>query len=187
MKSGTLWHTACLLLLCTTSAFAQGIRVGFELPALTIEQVGELIIAGDDIEFIPWSTASLKDKTVYLQYMAARPSADRMNRHVNDALEAANFPEGSFESAALINLDDATFGASNLALRQIKKNKLKHPGAHIVADRHGKGLQTWQLETGQSAVGLVGKSGKVLFFKQGRLSEEELQQMLSLLQDQING
>lgn len=185
MKRLQMWLGILLVGLFHTATSAESIRTGSPLPALAIDDKGELVIKGEEVEFKPWSTEDLQGKIVYLQYMAGRPSADKKNRHVNDALEAEGFPQGSFSSTVLVNLDDVTFGASGFALKEMKKNKLKHPNAHLIADSEGKGLKTWGLEEENSAIGVIGKSGEVLFFKEGALSEEEVARVLSLLWEQI--
>lgn len=186
MKRLRLWLGILLIGFYHTASSAETIRTGSPLPALTIDDKGELVIKGEEVEFKPWSTTDLQGKVVYLQYMAGRRSADKMNSHVNDALEDEGFPQGSFSSTVLVNLDDVTFGASGFALKEMKKNKLKHPNAHLIADSEGKGLKTWGLKEEHSAIGIIGKSGEVLFFKEGALNEEEVAKILALLWDQIN-
>lgn len=175
---------ALTLLNCSPLA-AEALRVGQTLQPLEIDNKGELLIVDEEVEFKPWSSKGMENQVAYLQYMAARPSADKMNRHVNDALQAGGFAKGSFISTVIVNLDDVTFGASKWALKELKKNKLKHPDALIVADYEGKGRETWQLESGSSAVAVIARSGEVLFFKQGKLSEQERQTVLDLLRQQI--
>ena len=95
MKALTKLQTLLLLCCIHVVADAEPIRQGMVLPPLDIDDKGELVINGDDIEYQPWSTAELMDKVVVLQYMAARPSAQKMNRQFNDAFKAADFPRGS--------------------------------------------------------------------------------------------
>ncbi len=176
-----------IVLSCTLSANSVGdtIRKGGQLSALSIGDKGELVIVDEEVQFKPWSTAEFQDRVVFFQYMAARPSADKMNHHVNDALEVADFPEGSLLVTVVVNLDDVTFGASSWALRHLKKNKLTHPRAHLVADYEGKGLQHWQLKSGGSAIGVIDSDGVVLFFKEGKLDDTEVETVMSLIKDRI--
>jgi YtfJ family uncharacterized protein len=187
MRALTKLQTLLLLCFIPISALAEPIRQGAALPPLAIDEKGELIINGDDIEYKPWSTAGFKNKVVFLQYMAARPSADKMNRHVINALTEAAFPVGSMHTAVLVNLDDVTFGASSWALRELGKNKIKHPRTSIIADYNGKGLEFWGLQAKSSAIGVVGKNGQILFFKDGALSQQELETVISLIQKEIKG
>ena len=175
---------ACLIHGC---ALAEPISQGATLPPLAIDEKGELIINGDEIQYRPWSSAAFKNKVVFLQYMAARPSTDKMNRHVNDAVVNAAFPQGSMLSTILVDLDDVTFGASSWALRELKKSKMKYPRTRIVADYNGKGREFWELQPKSSAIGVVGKNGQVLFFKQGALSQLELETVISLIHKEIKG
>lgn len=186
MKVLSLCWVLALATFFHAASIAEGIRTGSPLPALAIEDKGELVIAGEEVDFKPWSTAEFDGNVVYLQYMAARPSSDKMNRHVNDALENAGFAEGSFNSTVVINLDDVTFGASGWALKELKKNKLKHPNAHLIADSEGKGLKTWDLKKKNSAIGIIAKNGEVLFFKEGALDENEVANIITLIKQQIS-
>lgn len=177
-----------LFLALSAPAFADAIRVGSALPTLEIKEKGELLLEDDDeVTFRPWSTEQL-DTTAevqIIQYMAARPSAEKQIRPFTDALEAAEYPENLHHVSTVINLDDVTFGMSGWALSEIKENKRKYPTSTMVADWEGKGLKRWNLESKSSALFILDKEGQVLFFKDGKLNEQEIDRALKLIGEEI--
>lgn len=183
----TLPSLFCLLGLIFTvgQASATEITVGEAFPPLNIESRGELVIKGEEVEFTPWSSASMAGNVVYFQYMAGRPSADKMNRHVNNALEESGIEDDNFISTVIVNLDDVTFGASGFAVKEMKKNKKKYPHTHLIADENGAGRISMGLQEESSAIGVIDKQGKVLFFKDGKLTESETAQVIELIRTSL--
>ena len=86
------------LLLSSLPSLAATIVVGKPLPAVTITERGELILKGDDIEYKPWHSSSLKGRVHVFQYMAARMSTRAVNEPFTDAIHAAHFPHNKLSS-----------------------------------------------------------------------------------------
>lgn len=172
-----------VLLLSVTSAAAQGVpAIGEVLPELLIEDKGEVAVIDDELHFQPWSSAALRGHWTLLQYLAARPSADKLNRWALDEISgrADNGHLREFKLYNIINVDDVSFGATGFALGAIKSNKKKHPEAPMVADM-GHGRAHWGLTPRSSAIFVLDPDSRVRFFRDGALSQADVQRIVSLL------
>jgi hypothetical protein len=160
--------------------------VGEVIPALQIDEPGELILEGKDtITYQPWSTDLLVGKVHIVQYLAGRLGVKDMNKPFTDALDALDYPAESVHTTTIINLDDTLFGTSGLVNSQLKGNKIKYWYSSIVADREGDGARVWQLQRKHSAIILLSPTQEVLFFKDGQLDNTEISQVLGLIEQQI--
>ena len=79
-------------------------------------------------------------------------------------------------------MDDAIFGTSSLAVSGMKDNKKKFPDAVMIVDEKGDGIRTWGLTKAGSAIIVLNKDGKVAFFKDAALSNDEITSTLRLIE-----
>ena len=112
-------------------------------------------------------------------------SADAIIAPLKERLNQANYEPGSFQSISIINLDDAMWGTSGLVSSELGKNKREHPEAVLVADEEGHGLAAWQLEQGTVAFILVDYEGKIRYLKQGKLSADDINTIIAMLDEEI--
>lgn len=173
------------LSLSALSTFAASIEVGKPLPAITVEERGELFIKGDEIEYKPWYSTSLKGRIHVFQYMAARMSTKAVNEPFTDAIDAADFPHDKLLVTTVVNVDDALPFTSGLINSELKKNKKKYVHASLVSDEKGVGQKTWGLIKKTSAIALINQEGKVLFFKEGSMTTGEIKSTLKLISDNL--
>ncbi len=169
-----------MLVLFVSSAVLAAPETGKPLPVASIADKGELFIVGDDIEYRPWSTDQLKGRWTLLQYMAARPRASEVNRHVVDAVAARQGEGVDIRMLNIINVKDVTFGATGFAMRELKKNKFKYPDTTLIADMDNA-RQLWGLKTKGSTIFLLDDSNTVRYFKDGILDDAELNALLSMI------
>lgn len=181
MKALVLLATLATL----SSAVFAAITVGQTIPPVTIEQNGELHIKGDTISYASWHTDALAGKVNVLQYLAGRMAASKLNKPFTDKLAAINLPLDHYRVTTIINLDDAMFGTSGFVSSELKNNKKKYPRSSMVADKKGLGAETWDLKPQGSAIFVVSAEGKVLFFKDGGLNNEEIDSVIDLVKQQI--
>jgi YtfJ family uncharacterized protein len=156
---------AALSLVISFAAQAANITVGAPLPDLAISDKGEIVRQGDKYEWKAWDTAMLPGKVQVVQYLAARLTASKINEPFTDALREAKLPNDKHESTTLINADDATWGTSGFIDGELKSNKKKYPHARMIQDAKGEGLKAWGLKKEGSAIAILDKTGKVIFFK----------------------
>ena len=176
-----------ILYLAMTAIIGQAqVVVGKPIPPLEIKKPGELILEGEDtIRYQPWNTGLLVGKVHVVQYLAGRLGVKDMNKALTDALESKNFADEYLHNTTIINLDDTLFGTAGIVNSQLKGNKIKYWFSSIVADREGDGATLWRLKPKSSAIILLSPDSGVLFFKDGKLDELEINQVLDLIQRQI--
>lgn len=173
-----------LLAMLATICQAQ-VVVGESVPALEINEPGELILEDkENITYQPWSTDVLVAKVHVVQYLAGRLRVKNMNKPFTDALEAEDFPAEHLYTTTIINLDDTMFGTSGIVNSQLKSNKIKYWFTSIVADREGDGAKAWQLQPKSSAIIVLSPTSEVLFFKDGKLSDTEIAEVITLIEQQ---
>ncbi len=173
-----LWFCLTTLLL-SLSVQATTISVGQPLPPLQIQNHGELLLEGDEVSYRPWQSEQTRGRITLVQHLAARLSVKDLYKPLNDALEAAAPSPDKFIVTAIVNLDDALWGTSGMAFSEMKDNKRKHPTASIIADKDGAGLAAWKLQEKGGALILLDAEGRVIYFKQGALTEAETEQLVT--------
>ena len=181
-----LWKSLVAAGLLCVSAASTALELGGELPALDVPSRGELEINGDSVRFVPWSTEQITaDTPALIFHMAARMSSDSIIAPLRDRLEKGDYAPGSFQSISVVNLDDALWGTQGLVTSELAKNKRAHPQAVLVADDEGRGLKAWSLEPKGVAVILLNTDGNIRLLKEGKLSEEDVNDIISALDDEI--
>jgi len=188
IKTKTNSKALLIFLLCLSlPVFSNdaNIAVGKKLTSLSVDNKGEIILNADKISYQAWSTDSMNGKVQVFQYLAARLGIDEINKPFTDALELQTFAADKFAVTTLINVDDALWGTSGLINSELKRNKIKHPTAVMVADQQGLGLKQWGLKKKGAAIAIIDKAGTVLFFKEGALSNEEIKANLALIEKHL--
>ena len=181
-----LWKSLVAAGLLCVSAASTALELGGELPALDVPSRGELEINGDSVRFVPWSTEQITaDTPALIFHMAARMSSDSIIAPLRDRLDKGDYAPGSFQSISVVNLDDALWGTQGLVTSELAKNKRAHPQAVLVADDEGRGLKAWSLEPKGVAVILLNTDGNIRLLKEGKLSEDEVNDIISALDDEI--
>jgi YtfJ family uncharacterized protein len=138
---------------------------------------------GDDFIFAPWTLPASLGKVHVLQYMAGRASARSQTRPFTDRLEA--LPDNSFHVTTVVNLDDALWGTSGFVVGELKSNKRKYPDSTIVLDEKGSGLSRWGLQPKGATVVVLDPGGSVLYFKEGAMSDPEIENTLEMIRQYI--
>ncbi|MBU73117.1 MULTISPECIES: YtfJ family protein [Spongiibacter] len=181
-----LWKSLVAAGLLCVSAASTALELGGELPALDVPSRGELEINGDSVRFVPWSTEQITaDTPALIFHMAARMSSDSIIAPLRDRLDKGDYAPGSFQSISVVNLDDALWGTQGLVTSELAKNKRAHPQAVLVADDEGRGLKAWSLEPKGVAVILLNTDGNIRLLKEGKLSEDDVNDIISALDDEI--
>ena len=181
-----LWKSLVAAGLLCVSAASTALELGGELPALDVPSRGELEINGDSVRFVPWSTEQITaDTPALIFHMAARMSSDSIIAPLRDRLDKGDYAPGSFQSISVVNLDDALWGTQGLVTSELAKNKRAHPQAVLVADDEGRGLKAWSLEPKGVGVILLNTDGNIRLLKEGKLSEDDVNDIISALDDEI--
>jgi hypothetical protein len=174
---------ALLLALLLHALGAAALSPGDTLPPVRIDSPGELRLEGERIAFAPWDTAALAGRLHIVQYLAARKSSQDLIQPFNDRLKASGIPLERYHLTTIVNLDDAMFGTRGFVMSELEDNKRRYFRSTIVADDAGAGRTAWGLAEKSSAVLVLDPGGRVLFFREGAMSEDEIERILSLLRD----
>jgi hypothetical protein len=190
---------AAALLLLALPCLA-GITVGQKAPAAAVAdkgvmvprfkvEGGSMMLDGPDLAYRPWASPDQDGRVRTIYHLAARLGMDDVNKPYIDALIAAHLPErapdGAYKTITVLDLSDALWGTHGLGISSLEKNQRKTPYAFFVADEKGAVRAAWGLKARTSTVIILDRDGTVLFFKEGKLSPEEIQQAVSIIQERV--
>jgi len=171
--------TAAFLTFTSNASFA--LNIGQPLPDVSIGSKGEITIEKEEHTYKPWSSTQLTGKIRTIQHIAGRTSAKKINQPFIDAIKDAQLDKEQYQTTTIINLNDALFGTNTIVTKKAEKKKSEFPWSSIVLDNDGSALASWGLSSQNSAIIILDKSGKVIFFKEGALSEEEITSTIDLI------
>jgi len=172
-------------LACFVVESTWALEVGQQVEPVTIDTQGEINYDADQDEYTyqKWSSDNLTGKVRAVQHMAGRSSAKKINQGFIDALKAAQFDHDKYQTTTIINLDDAVFGTGLLVKNKAEKSKKKFYWSSIVLDESGNAQQAWQLNPKKSAIIVLNQQGKVLFFKDGKMTSNEIKNTIALIKN----
>lgn len=173
--------TALLLSLCSSWVMAAAIQVGQTLPAVEIQQGGELVLTGTEVKYQPWQTEQLTRKVYVIQHIAGRSSAKELNAPLIERIKAAKLPEAQYQTITLVNTDDAIWGTSGIVKGKLESSKKEFPWSMMVLDQAGTALAEWQLEKKNSAIIVLDQQRQVRWMKEGALNDDEQNQVMQLV------
>ncbi|EEX38206.1 protein YtfJ precursor [Vibrio metschnikovii CIP 69.14] len=101
------------------------------------------------------------------------------------ALTAAEFPRDVYQTTTIINQNDAVWGTGSFVKSSAQSSKTDFPWSSIVLDQAGIVAQSWQLQNRSSAIIVLDKQGIVQFVQEGALNDDAIQNLLSLIQQQL--
>jgi YtfJ family uncharacterized protein len=161
---------------------------GQPLPVLDIYVGGEISIRNDNVVKKPWSSKSFesKGKVQLVQYVAASRGAARQNKPFNDTLIEKQFSSEQLSTTVIVNTADAMAFVKGIVTKKLAKNKVKHQTVNFVVDDNGVGLQRWGMKHKSYAIIVLDAGGKVLFAKDGPLSEIEIESTIKLIEKQMS-
>ena len=156
------------------------------MPPVGIADRGELILDNDKFSYKSWNSAQLPGKVRIVQHIAGRTSAKEKNATLIEAIKAANLPHDKYQTTTIVNTDDAIPGSGMFVRSSLESNKKQYPWSQIIVDDSGVAKGAWQLEEASSAIVVLDKEGRVQFAKDGALTQEEVQQVMSLLRELLS-
>jgi len=161
---------------------------GQSLPVLDIHVGGEISVNDNNIVKEPWSSKSFesKGKVQLVQYVSANRGAARQNKPFTDTLIEKHFSSEQLATTVIVNMADTMSLVKGIVVNKIAKNKVKHQTIDFVIDDNGVGLQRWGMKHKSYAIIVLDSSGKVLFAKDGPLSETEIEHTIKLIESQMS-
>lgn len=134
---------------------------------------------GGKLDGTAWSSTMLKDKVYVLFYVD--PDEKDTNNAFSDALRNKKFDLEKYGSVAIINM--AATWMPNFAIeKSLKAKQKKYPNALYVKDKHKVLVKHWGLADDSSDILIIDKTGKVLYYKEGKLSQSEIEKVLALIE-----
>ena len=103
-----------------------------------------------------------------------------------DAIKAAHFNSAKYQTTTIINSDDAVVGTGLFVKSSAENGKKENPHSQVVLDDKSSVKNAWGLKGKESAIIVLDKNGKVKFVKEGKLSNDEIQQVISLTKQLTN-
>jgi len=162
-------------------ATAHNVVIDNRLPAVGVDDKGELNYVNNDFSYSRWNSAKLPGKVRVVQHMAGRSSAKALNAPLIDAIRAANLPHDRYQTTTIINTDDAIIGSGMFVRSSIESGKKEFPWSQIIVDSNGAVKKAWQLQPKSSAVVVLDKGGVIKFAKDGALTQAEIKQVIEML------
>ena len=172
--------------LCAGSAFSHNIQLNSNLPAVSVQQDGELLVKNNDIVYQNWQSSALAGKVRVLQHMAGRSSVKEKNEALIEAIKAAHFSPARYQTTTIINADDAVFGTGSFVKSSAEKGKKANAHSQVILDQQSAVKNAWQLKEKESLIVVLDKNGKVQFVQEGKLSAEQIQQVIDLVKKLTN-
>jgi uncharacterized protein len=192
---------AFIIFMASATAWAGDVILGKTLPLVTIEKKGLMVPAyeikngrmvfkeGSEITYRKWSSSELTGKIRTVYHLAARNGIDEINQPYIDALIEANLPEtlpdSSYKTLTILNTSDAFWGTAGIASGRFENSQKKFPYAYYVNDEEGIVQKAWGLKEHESAVIILDTEGRVIYFKEGKMSPEDIQNAVSLIKKKL--
>jgi predicted transcriptional regulator len=157
------------------------------LYALTIGEVPKNVVIdgknGGLVDGGGWNSNMLKDKVYVMFYVD--PDKKDVNEDFSQALKKKEYrKKGDFSSIAIINL--AATWKPNFIIEAILKSKQKEfPKTIYVKDKNKILVHQWNLGDDASNIVIFSKTGRILFYKSGKMSEPDMQKAFTIIEANI--
>lgn len=157
--------------------FLFGLEVDVVPQRLILDQENGGIVDGS-----AWDSKTIKEKIYILFYIDI--DTREMNEPLNKALEKQKFDKTKVGYIAIINLK-ATW-LPNFMIRKLLQEKQKqYPEIIYVMDKNKILVNQWNLADETANVLVFDHNGTLLFQKSGKLSDDEIKQLLQLVENKI--
>lgn len=137
---------------------------------------------GGKLDGSAWNSSMLKGKVYTVFYVD--PDERELNTPLADALKARNFDRKKVNSVAIINLG-ATWIPNVILESLLKKKQKKFPHTIYVKDKKKVLVNKWHLADDNSDILIFNQKGKLIYKKFGKVSAEEIKNIISLIEKEI--
>ena len=166
-----------VLFLLLVSSLLYGLELGKTPPKVLLQGKN-----GGRVDGGRWESTSIRDKIYVLFYVD--PDFKDKNQPFVDALHNAKLDHSKFGSIAVINLA-ATWKPNFIIEAILKSKQKKYPDTIYVKDKRKILVKKWGLADDNSDVLVFDKEGRVIFEKNGKLSNSEIKEVLKLIKSRI--
>ena len=157
------------------------------LSALTLGEIPKAVTISDDNgglvkDSSAWNSSSIKNKVFVMFYVD--PDEKDVNNDFSAALKAKEYDRANYGSLAIINL--AATWKPNFVIESILKSKQEEfPDTIYVKDKNSILVNEWELADNSSDIIIFSKDGKVIFQKDGKMTPEDIQTALQLIEKNL--
>lgn len=158
------------------------------LSAVTVGEIPKNVTiegenGGNVVDDSAWNSSSIKENVYVLFYVD--PDEKDVNEHFSQALKKKDYrKKGAFGSMAIINL--AATWKPNFIIEGILKNKQEEfPDTIYVKDKNSVLVNEWEVADNASNILVFDKTGRLLFYKSGKMSDEDISQAFKLIEENI--
>jgi len=163
--------------LMMTAVAAMAIEVGSVPPKVVLEGDN-----GGRTDGSAWSSQSLQGKVHVLFYVD--PDEKDLNEPLIEALKKKHFDRSKYGSVAVVNLA-ATWKPNMVIEALLKKKQKEFPDTTYVKDKKSVLVKKWDLADNNSDVLVFDKNGKLLYQKFGKLSDDEISKVVTLIEKHL--
>ena len=161
--------------------------ISLNLWAITVGEVpNEVTIEGDNggmvLDGSSWNSSSVKDKVYVMFYVD--PDEKDTNNEFSTTLKEKKYDRSNYGSLAVINL--AATWKPNFIIESILKDKQEEfPDTIYVKDKNSVLVNEWKVEDDASNILIFSKESKLLFYKSGKMSEEDIKNAIKIIEENI--
>ena len=130
-----------------------------------------------------WNSSMLKEKVYVMFYVD--PDEKDANEAFSKELKKKEYrKKGAYGSIAIVNL--AATWKPDFVIESILKSKQdEFPETIYVKDKNKILVKEWEIEDDASNILIFDKNGKLLFYKSGKMSDDDMQQAFKVIEDNI--
>ena len=161
--------------------------MAFNLSAVTVGEVpSSVVIDGDNGGMVQdgsaWNSSTITDKVYVMFYVD--PDEKDTNNEFSATLKEKKYDRSNYGSLAVINL--AATWKPNFIIESILKDKQEEfPDTIYVKDKNSVLVNAWKIDDDASNILIFSKNGEVLFYKSGKMSEEDISSALQIIEDNL--
>lgn len=161
--------------------------ISLNLSALTIGSIPNNVSISDENggyveDGHAWMSSSIKDKVYVMFYVD--PDEKSTNEHYTQMLKERNYDKNNYGSIAVINL--AATWKPNFVIEKILASKQEEfPDTIYVKDKASVLVNEWSVEDDASNILIFSKTGKLLFYKSGKMQETDIIKSFEIIEANI--
>ena len=170
------------------TSFLLPLLLTLNLSALTIGETPKNIeINGENGGLVEdgslWSSSTIKENVFVMFYVD--PDEKDVNEHYSQALKKLKKEKGlDFQSIAIINLA-ATWKPNFIIEKILKAKQEEFPNTIYVKDKQSVLVKEWEIADDASNILLFNKEGKLLFYKSGKMQEDDIAKSFQIIEENI--
>lgn len=155
------------------------LTVGVIPKNITIEGKNGGLVASDGDT---WNSSSIKEKVLIMFYVD--PDEKDTNSHFSAILKEKAYNRANFGSIAIINM--AATWKPNFVIESLLESKQEEfPDTIYVKDKASVLVNEWEVEDDASNILIFSKESKLLFYKSGKMLEDDISTALKLIEENM--